>query len=641
MLRKTGYTQKLLAFCLAVMMGVLPVRAQNNETTSAEYLNIEAETKALITDLNREGLSLESEKGFINRVNRWHGYSRSIDEQMLSDLMVLADEAFNQKMWHVFSAVHGIINDYHLSINDNNQVIAKVDRIEDLEIYAQINDSLRMELEIDRMVAWNSLFKNNNTIERFSMLEQSAKTLKQEARFSLLLAEAHVNNGNLSSGIDFYLETISLAEGKRDEEYVSIHALALNSVGVVYMQTKDYDTALNFLYDGLELAYANELDPLKARIHSNLGVVYKNVESFNEAVYHYNEGRLLAEYLGDQYTVAQNTYNLGNIYFEEEKLDSALIYFEQVDQMISKWDMPKEQSLVLMMLGSIEKSRKNYSRSDQLLNEALTLQKNINDPFSLLELYNLFQELKQGEENYTEALYYHELAETLSDSLDEEAQRAELQKKVSDHELQKAQLEKELVEQQLQVQKSRSRGLVVIMMTIVGFVLIISGYQKKQAVTEKKLAQYSVQLTQMMSDQPKKDSYKIYFSPPDKKDINENKALWELFNKMVAKITIEKLYEQPILTIAELAREVKSNTQYVSKAINTFSGFSFNHFINRFRIVEARNLLVRYPINIPLEQIMEKSGFQNRATFYRAFKNEVGITPKKFRDQVKDTTELN
>ncbi len=179
------------------------------------------------------------------------------------------------------------------------------------------------------------------------------------------------------------------------------------------------------------------------------------------------------------------------------------------------------------------------------------------------------------------------------------------------------------------------------MMTIVGFVLIISGYQKKQAVTEKKLAQYSVQLTQMMSDQPKKDSYKIYFSPPDKKDINENKALWELFNKMVAKITIEKLYEQPILTIAELAREVKSNTQYVSKAINTFSGFSFNHFINRFRIVEARNLLVRYPINIPLEQIMEKSGFQNRATFYRAFKNEVGITPKKFRDQVKDTTELN
>lgn len=636
MLRKTGYTQKLLAFCLAVMIGALPVRAQNNETTSAEYLKIEAETKALITDLNREGISLESEKGFINRVNRWHGYSRSIDEQMLSDLMVLADEAFNQKMWHVFSAVHGIINDYHLSINDNNQVIAKVDRIEDLEVYAQINDSLRMELEIDRMMAWNSLFKNNNTIERFSMLEQSAKTHKQEARFSLLLAEAHVNNGNLSRGIDFYLETISLAEGKRDEEYVSIHALALNSVGVVYMQTKDYDTALNFLYDGLELAYANELDPLKARIHSNLGVVYKNVASFDEAVYHYNEGRLLAEYTGDQYTVAQNTYNLGNIYFEAEKLDSALIYFEQVDQMISKWDMPKEQSLVLMMLGSIEKSRKNYSRSDVLLNEALILQKSINDPFSLLELYKLFQELKQGEEKYKEALYYHELAETLSDSLDEEAQRAELQKKVSDHELQKAQLEKELVEQQLQVQKSRSRGLVVILMTIVGFVLIISSYQKKQAVTEKKLAQYSVQLTQMMSDQSMKDPYKIYFSAPDKKDINENKALWELFNKMVSKITIEKLYEQPILTIAELAREAKSNTRYVSKAINTFSGLSFNHFINRFRIVEARNLLVRYPNNVPLEQIMEKSGFQNRATFYRAFKNEVGITPKEFRDQVKN-----
>lgn len=37
MLRKSGYTHKLLAFCLAVMMGVLPVFAQNNETPSAEH----------------------------------------------------------------------------------------------------------------------------------------------------------------------------------------------------------------------------------------------------------------------------------------------------------------------------------------------------------------------------------------------------------------------------------------------------------------------------------------------------------------------------------------------------------------------------------------------------------------------------
>ena len=74
---------------------------------------------------------------------------------------------------------------------------------------------------------------------------------------------------------------------------------------------------------------------VQIRIYSNRGIVYKNTQQYELAIESYNEGLRLARELGDEYPIAQNLYNIGNIYLEQEKFDWALTSFESVENIVS------------------------------------------------------------------------------------------------------------------------------------------------------------------------------------------------------------------------------------------------------------------------------------------------------------------
>ena len=66
---------------------------------------------------------------------------------------------------------------------------------------------------------------------------------------------------------------------------------------------------------------------------------------------------------------------------------------------------------------------------------------------------------------------------------------------------------------------------------------------------------------------------------------------------------------------------------------NTFRkemGLSFYQYVTQRRLVAAKNKILE---NIPLETIAREVGFSDYSSFYRAFKNEYGISPRQFREQ--------
>lgn len=102
----------------------------------------------------------------------------------------------------------------------------------------------------------------------------------------------------------------------------------------------------------------------------------------------------------------------------------------------------------------------------------------------------------------------------------------------------------------------------------------------------------------------------------------------ELFFELFEIIVNEHLYASPDFGLNQLAQKVKSNSSYVSEAINSNLGMSFNRFINRIRITKAQYLLLK--TDIIIEDVMEYCGYRNRSTFYRAFQKETGLTPGEF-----------
>jgi len=93
------------------------------------------------------------------------------------------------------------------------------------------------------------------------------------------------------------------------------------------------------------------------------------------------------------------------------------------------------------------------------------------------------------------------------------------------------------------------------------------------------------------------------------------------------------LYREPTLSIEEIAKKMKVNRNYLSRAINRCAGLNFSACINEYRIKEAVRLITESCTEkYSIEEIAYKVGFDERKTFYNAFKKMTGLSPSQFKN---------
>lgn len=89
-------------------------------------------------------------------------------------------------------------------------------------------------------------------------------------------------------------------------------------------------------------------------------------------------------------------------------------------------------------------------------------------------------------------------------------------------------------------------------------------------------------------------------------------------------------YLQPDLTISKLAEQLECADHHLRKLINQSLGYTnFNAFLNHYRIEAARKRLVES--SLPVLTIALDVGYGSIASFNRAFKEIVGLTPTAYR----------
>ncbi len=96
-----------------------------------------------------------------------------------------------------------------------------------------------------------------------------------------------------------------------------------------------------------------------------------------------------------------------------------------------------------------------------------------------------------------------------------------------------------------------------------------------------------------------------------------------------------KAYEDPELSLAQLAKALKTNPSILSKVINQGFGQNFNDFINDYRIAAVKQKLEAGEHKTQtLLGIAYDCGFNSKATFNRAFKKATGVTPKEWIEKI-------
>lgn len=114
---------------------------------------------------------------------------------------------------------------------------------------------------------------------------------------------------------------------------------------------------------------------------------------------------------------------------------------------------------------------------------------------------------------------------------------------------------------------------------------------------------------------------------------NEEIQQWKV--QLEALIKEKRLFENPRLTLNDVAQELNTTSKTVSGIVNTGFGMNFNDFVNHYRIEAIKELLKKGEHQrSTLLGIALECGFNSKATFNRAFKKSTTLSPKEFIDQL-------
>ncbi|WP_163322803.1 helix-turn-helix domain-containing protein [Draconibacterium mangrovi] len=96
----------------------------------------------------------------------------------------------------------------------------------------------------------------------------------------------------------------------------------------------------------------------------------------------------------------------------------------------------------------------------------------------------------------------------------------------------------------------------------------------------------------------------------------------------------DKIYQVNDLRISTVCESLLTNRTYISKLINDEFEMNFNEFVNKYRVAEAKQLLLSRENNkFTMEYIAQQAGFGSVASFSRVFKEIEGLTPGKYREK--------
>ena len=116
---------------------------------------------------------------------------------------------------------------------------------------------------------------------------------------------------------------------------------------------------------------------------------------------------------------------------------------------------------------------------------------------------------------------------------------------------------------------------------------------------------------------------KYQFSPLTKEKSNL------IFLKIKSLMENDKLYLDELISLNKLAKEVKVSPHHLSQVINEYTNQNFFHFINKYRIEEAK--LKLKDKNRQIASIAYSVGYNSLSAFNRAFKKETNSSPSEYR----------
>ena len=459
--------------------------------------------------------------------------------------------------------------------------------------------------------------------------------------------------------------------------YMMYNSLAIHAANA----DMDYEKATEYLIEGLKLARRFPEDPGYAIMAQNLVTIFfirQNPAGLKYAQETYQDGKDRNDpflmYVGtygcaEMYCVQGNyeeaykyvreamsliphqrnhmvLYNLyGEIMAGLNQKDSAMIYFQKAIELAGEptASVP-DISYLSLSYGAFLRKEGYLEQSETVLLKGLDSALKYSTRIFTYRLYEELSKVYKDMNRDEESLEYYKKYLSESDSIFNIQRERAINELTLKYESERHENELSMHRMQFMRQKHRLQVLLILLLAsavaaAVGFVMyrnknrmytkIARQYRDAIASESNLIMQISVlenklEATEKSAESPSEEAPA---SPVDPK-------LEDLFVRLESAMKNEHLYRDGDLTRDKVCEVIGTNRTYLTRVVSEQAGMSFNQYINAYRIREALTILSKPSNDIPLKALSAEIGFSSITTFYKVFKDEVGMTPAKYREKI-------
>lgn len=394
------------------------------------------------------------------------------------------------------------------------------------------------------------------------------------------------DNKNYSKALYYYNDAI-----KHNKEIVTTSPSIQNLLVTCYLGLHKPDSARIVLSERLNGKERNSFF-LNCKMSESYIIEGKE----DSAIYFINKAIETNPNIKNLPNYALSTFSyLANLLHKHQKEQQANYYYSMVEPLM------KESSQVAPLLErQIEAltSFSHFCRSTKQYKKALEL---IAHRDSIQQIYNEMQKEKDSK--------------NLADRL----------------EIQELQFNLEKKDTELEYSRHLTYAIIISIMIFIALSPIAFYLIKWKITSSQNKAKKKAPLQETVNNQQDKQQKATVISPSKsidrpKSPTQQNTTLFAYIHTVVID---HNRFLSKDLSIEFVTKEVKSNRDYVSKAVNMCTGMDFTTWINNLRIDYAIAAIHKEP-TLDLGTLSEQCGFKSYATFNRNFKRYKGITPRAF-----------
>jgi tetratricopeptide (TPR) repeat protein len=450
----------------------------------------------------------------------------------------------------------------------------------------------------------------------------------------------YADAGCPEKSVYYYLRALKIREERH--QLIDAGYLYCNLSGF-YFQPPYTDQGFKTIEKAIDLFRQAKFPKGESYADNLIGMNYFSRMDYQEALKYYRKSLALNSL--DTLTIRSgysfNLTNIGDTWLKLKQFDSAQFYYSRALSFSTRDQDYIPMACTYLSLGEMNTQQKKYAKAIEFLNKGLYYSKLANFRAQWEEAYNLLSECYEANGDQEKALVYLKKRNEIKDSIVTEKAHHEVANMMIKYETQKKDEQISILNVDSHNKQTKIRIAVFMILMIFSLSGVLAYlawlYYRKKLMPKVRTLDF---IQEKITIEKEGDNRRLRaldkILPPKLKPFTTIQQPWAEINKdlmvhLEALLIRDKIYLNEDLTLAETARQLDTNTTYLSRLINEHYQVNFSAFLNRYRIEEAKKMILDDQFNnFSIEGIAKSSGFRSKSTFNQVFKNSTGLTPTEF-----------